>query len=71
MATVKSSIENQAYRVAIISASGNTLIADEPEELGGQDLVFPAACTSATLKMYVARKQWDLQQVKINRIVVL
>lgn len=75
MAKITSRIENQAYKVTITSASGNTLIADEPENLGGQDLGFSpkellasslAACTSATLKMYAKRKQWDLQQVNMH-----
>jgi|SRR5690606_1922148 len=75
MAKITSIIENQAYKVVLTSESGNTLIADEPESLGGQDLGFSpkellasalAACTSATLKMYAGRKNWDLQQVKIS-----
>lgn len=75
MGKVTSIIEDQAYKVVLTSESGNTIIADEPEELGGQDLGFSpkellvsalAACTSATLKMYATRKNWDLQQVKIN-----
>ncbi|WP_417363127.1 OsmC family protein [Galbibacter sp.] len=75
MAKITSIIENQAYKVVLTSKTGNTLIADEPQELGGQDLGFSpkellaaslAACTSATLKMYAGRKNWDLQQVKIS-----
>lgn len=75
MAKVTSIIENQDYKVVLTSPSGNTIIADEPEEIGGQDLGFSpkellasslAACTSATLKMYARRKNWDLQQVKIS-----
>lgn len=34
-----------------------------PKELLASAL---AACTSATLKMYAGRKDWDLQQVKIS-----
>jgi len=75
MAKITSVIEEQNYKVVLTSESGNTLIADEPENLGGQDLGFSpkellasalAACTSATLKMYAGRKNWDLQQVKIS-----
>lgn len=75
MAKVTSIIENQDYKVVLTTPSGNTIIADEPEEIGGQDLGFSpkellasslAACTSATLKMYAGRKNWDLQQVKIS-----
>lgn|SRR5690606_9531327 len=75
MAKITSIIEDQAYKVVLTSETGNTLIADEPQSLGGQDLGFSpkellaaslAACTSATLKMYAGRKEWDLQQVKIS-----
>lgn len=72
-ATVSSSITRELYKVTIQTASGNTLIADEPLDKGGQDKGFSptelliaalAACTSATLRMYADRKGWDLQEVK-------
>lgn len=77
MAKITSIIQDQDqdYKVVLTSESGNTLIADEPEHLGGQDLGFSpkellasalAACTSATLKMYAGRKNWDLQKVRIS-----
>jgi putative redox protein len=73
MATITSIIRQENYKVEIRSASGNVLIADEPETLGGKDLGFSpdellaaslASCTSANLKMYAERKAWDLQEVK-------
>lgn len=75
MDKVSSSIKTDLYKVEIQSPSGNLLIADEPLGLGGKDLGFSpkelliaalAACTSATLRMYADRKQWDLQEVKID-----
>lgn len=75
MTQVKSGIGKELYKVTIESPSGNTVIADEPPALGGKDKGFNpkelliaalAACTSATLRMYADRKEWDLQEVKIN-----
>jgi putative redox protein len=51
------------------------LIADEPVSDGGQNLGPTAvelvaaaltACTATTLKMYAARKGWDLQSVDVH-----
>ncbi|WP_109434601.1 bifunctional alpha/beta hydrolase/OsmC family protein [Aquimarina sp. AU119] len=51
------------------------MIADEPESVGGHDfgpspyeLVSAglSACTAMTIKMYVARKGWDLQNVEVH-----
>lgn len=75
MDKVSSSIKTDLYKIEIRSPSGNVLIADEPLDLGGKDQGFSpkelliaalAACTSATLRMYADRKQWDLQEVKID-----
>lgn len=75
MDKVSSSIKTDLYKIEIRSPSGNVLIADEPLDLGGKDEGFSpkelliaalAACTSATLRMYADRKQWDLQEVKID-----
>lgn len=65
----------ELYKVEILSPSGNQVIADEPLDKGGKDLGLSpkelliaalAACTSATVRMYADRKQWDLQEVKVN-----
>lgn len=75
MASISSSIKTENYKVEIKSPSGNIVIADEPTEMGGKDLGFSpkellasalAACTSATVKMYADRKEWDLQEVKLD-----
>jgi len=75
MAMITSSIKKELYKVEIKSPSGNVVIADEPTSLGGKDLGFSpmellasalAACTSATLRMYVDRKGWDLEETRLE-----
>jgi putative redox protein len=62
------------YRTEIF-ASGKTIIADEPEELGGTDLgpapgeflmVSLASCTAITFRMYADRKKWDVTGIKVE-----
>ena len=59
----------------IISAGGHTLLADEPESVGGTgsgpnpyDLLLASlgACTAMTLHMYAARKKWMLDDVQVS-----
>lgn len=75
MGKITSHLGNALYQVEIQSDSGNRIIADEPEELGGANMGFSpdellraalAACTSATLRMYADRKGWDLQEVDLT-----
>lgn len=75
MAKVSSSIKNELYRIEIKSPTGNVVIADEPLDKGGKDVGFSpkellasalAACTSATVRMYAERKQWPLDEVRID-----
>jgi len=75
MAKVSSSIKNEPYKIEIKSPTGNVVIADEPVDKGGKDTGFSpkellasalAACTSATVRMYADRKQWPLDEVKID-----
>lgn len=62
------------YRTDII-ASGHSLIADEPESLGGTNqgatpydylMASLGACTSITLRMYADRKEWPMEAVTVR-----
>jgi putative redox protein len=58
-----------------IEAGPHTLVADEPVAAGGTDagpdpyallLAALGACTSMTVRMYAARKGWDLTGVEVD-----
>ena len=58
-----------------IKAGRHSLLADESEELGGNDFgpspyellnAALGACTAMTLQMYARRKKWDLKEVKVH-----
>lgn len=75
MAVIHSVIRSAKYATEITTLRGNTIIADEPFELGGENLGLSpeellaaalAACTSITLRMYANRKEWQLNEVKIE-----
>lgn len=75
MEKITSTLKKELYKTEIRSSSGNILISDEPESVGGKNLGFSptqllasslAACTSATLRMYADRKGWDLEEVKLE-----
>src|SRR5690554_3695287 len=75
MSSIQSKTLDENYAIKIKSHSGHSFISDEPKELGGgntgmssDELIMAAlaACTSATLKMYSQRKEWDLKGVKTN-----
>ena len=75
MAKITARIQKELYKTEIHSSSGNVLITDEPETVGGKNLGFSpsellasslAACTSATLRMYADRKGWDLEEVNLE-----
>lgn len=73
MNSVSASLKGQLYKTEIKSVT-NSIIADEPVDLGGQDLGFNpnellaaslSACTCITLKMYAERKGWNLEDVHV------
>jgi len=75
MHTISAQIDTRLYRTEITSASGNIVIADEPQEVGGKNLGFSpsellasslASCTLITLRMYINRKQWDVSKINIQ-----
>lgn len=75
MVAIQSKTKLENYETEITSSSGHTLISDEPVEIGGKnkgmspdELIIAAlsSCTSATLKMYAQRKEWDLKEIRTN-----
>ena len=79
MAKVFASIKKEAYKIEIKSPTGNVITADEPVGNGGKDTGFSpkellaaalSACTSATLRMYLDRKEWDVQEIKVETELV-
>jgi uncharacterized OsmC-like protein/alpha-beta hydrolase superfamily lysophospholipase len=66
--------DNDSYTTQI-KAGNHHFLADEPEEVGGNDLgpnpydllsASVGACTSMTLQMYAKRKKWDLQEAIVH-----
>lgn len=74
MAKITAFIGTELYKTEI-KTIGNTIIADEPKEFGGNDLGFApkellasalGACTAITLRMYADRKGWNLTESKVE-----
>ena len=75
MAKVIAHIKEVPFQIEIKSPTGNIIIADEPVEKGGKDTGFSpkelltaslSACTSATLRMYIDKKGWDIPEIKVE-----
>ncbi|WP_298311912.1 bifunctional alpha/beta hydrolase/OsmC family protein [uncultured Aquimarina sp.] len=72
---VVASLGNDEGYTTQMKVGNHYMVADEPESVGGHDfgpspyeLVSAglSACTAMTIKMYVARKGWDLQNVEVH-----
>lgn len=71
---IRASIGLQKFKTEI-QAKNHIIVADEPTEVGGQNLGFTptellesslAACSAMTIRMYADRKEWDVQHININ-----
>ncbi|WP_346986337.1 OsmC family protein [Chryseobacterium sp. POE27] len=71
---VKASLGKEKYYTEVI-AGENTLITDEPVDKGGGNKGFNpfeilatslASCTAATLRMYIDRKEWDIETINVE-----
>lgn len=67
-------IGNDVYRTEL-TARKHSLIADEPEDVGGKDLgprpgdfyrMSLASCTAITLRMYANRKNFEVNQIQVT-----
>src|SRR3569623_18397 len=74
LATARATITHTQYKT-VITNSGHTVNADEPEDLGGSDLGMDpeqlllaslSACTAITMQMYNNRKMWVVNEFIIN-----
>ena len=74
MKTTRATIGEQKYKTEI-QARNHIIMADEPIDVGGQDLGFTptellesslAACSAMTIRMYADRKGWNLDGVEIK-----
>jgi putative redox protein len=74
IATVNAENNGSTYATNL-NAAGHIAIADEPESAGGKDTgpspvdylcMSLASCKAITLRMYVERKKWDIQNIKVE-----
>ncbi|SHK49417.1 OsmC family protein [Chryseobacterium polytrichastri] len=72
--TVKAVLGKEKYYTEV-TAGENQLITDEPVDKGGQNKGFNpfeilatslASCTAATLKMYIDRKEWAVEEIHVE-----
>jgi putative redox protein len=71
---VKASLGKEKYYTEVV-AGENTLITDEPVDKGGGNKGFNpfeilatslASCTAATLRMYIDRKEWNIETINVE-----
>ncbi len=71
---VKATLGTTLYQTKVI-AGNNELISDEPQNIGGGNKGFNpfellasslATCTAATLRMYIDRKQWLVDEIVVD-----
>lgn len=71
---VKATIGKEHYATTM-TAGNHTLLADEPESIGGTDQgpsagnflkMSLAACTAITLRMYADRKGWPVEEITVE-----
>ncbi len=74
MIKVNASISTNKYKT-ILQSEHTTFLADEPEDLGGTNLGPKptemlagalAGCVAITVRMYADRKEWPLEDVKVE-----
>lgn len=72
--TVKASLGKTKYYTEV-TAGENKIITDEPIDKGGQNKGFNpfeilatslASCTAATLRMYIDRKEWEIEKINVE-----
>jgi putative redox protein len=71
---VSATSHHEKYRTELL-ASGHLLLADEPVAEGGADKgptpeeylqLALASCTAVTLRMFVERKNWPVESIRVN-----
>ncbi|MBC6109715.1 OsmC family protein [Pedobacter fastidiosus] len=71
---VKATINKEHYACSVTNGS-HEIVVDEPFELGGTDKGFApkgllmaslASCVAITLRMYLDRKEWDVDKIEVE-----
>ncbi|MEO7212170.1 OsmC family protein [Mucilaginibacter sp.] len=70
-----SAVIGRAQYQTVVKSGNHTLIADEPVDDGGTDtgmspynllMASLASCTAITLRMYINRKMWAIDEIKVD-----
>lgn len=65
----------RAQYQTLVKSGNHSIISDEPAEDGGKDtgmspynllMASLASCTAITLRMYINRKMWLVEEIKVN-----